>query len=95
MQSHEVIIRFQYSKIDVPERAMFWPSEYMFIISRRAEGPRQEILQRLSVTFSFRTVTRKRIAVFSQIFAGTCTMSWGCAIVIDVMFEFFMNFLSK
>ena len=26
-----------------------------------------------SVTFSFRTVTQKRIAVFSQNFAGTCT----------------------
>ena len=33
-----------------------------------------------SVTFSFRTVTQKRIDVFSQNFAGTCTMSWGCAI---------------
>ena len=30
-----------------------------------------------SVTFSFRTVTQKRIAVFSQNFAGTCTKSWG------------------
>ena len=26
-----------------------------------------------SVTFSFRTVTQKRIAVFSRNFAGTCT----------------------
>ena len=34
----------------------------------------------LSVTFSFRTVTRKRIDVFSRNFAGTCTMSWGCAV---------------
>ena len=33
-----------------------------------------------SVTFSFRTVTRKRIDIFSQNFAGTCTMSWGCAV---------------
>ena len=32
----------------------------------------------LSVTFSFRTVTQKRIDVFSRNFAGTCTMSWGC-----------------
>ena len=31
----------------------------------------------LSVTFSFRTVTQKRIAVFSRNFAGTCTKSWG------------------
>ena len=33
-----------------------------------------------SVTFSFRTVTRKRIEVFSRNFACTCTMSWGCAV---------------
>ena len=33
-----------------------------------------------SVTFSFRTVTQKRIAVFSRNFAGTCTKSWGCAV---------------
>ena len=32
------------------------------------------------VTFSFRTVTQKRMDVFSQNFAGTCTMSWGCAV---------------
>ena len=62
-------------------------------ISRGAEGPGREILQRppsvcpsvcpsvrLSVTFSFRTVTQKRIAVFSQNFAGMCTKSWGCAV---------------
>ena len=30
---------------------------------------------RLSVTFSFRTVTQKRIAVFSRNFPGTCTKS--------------------
>ena len=35
---------------------------------------------RPSVTFSFRTVTQKRIDVFSRNFAGTCTMSWGCAV---------------
>ena len=35
---------------------------------------------RPSVTFSFRTVTQKRIAVFSRNFAGTCTKSWGCAV---------------
>ena len=33
-----------------------------------------------SVTFSFRTVTQKRMAVFSRNFAGTCTKSWGCAV---------------
>ena len=32
-----------------------------------------------SVTFSFHTVTRKRIDVFSRNFPGTCTMLWGCA----------------
>ena len=62
------------------ERGILW-----FIISRGAEGPGREILQRppsvcLSVTFSFRTVTQKRIAVFSRNFAGTCTKSWGCAV---------------
>ena len=63
-----------------------------FIISRGAEGPGREILQRPpsvclsvcpsvrpSVTFSFRAVTQKRIDVFARNFAGTCTMSWGCA----------------
>ena len=35
---------------------------------------------RPSVTFSFRTVTQKRIDVFSRNFAGTCTMSRGCAV---------------
>ena len=30
--------------------------------------------------FSFRTVTQKRIPVFSRNFAGTCTKSWGCAV---------------
>ena len=33
-----------------------------------------------SVTFSFLTVTQKRIDVFSRNFAGMCTMSWGCAV---------------
>ena len=34
----------------------------------------------LSITFSFRTVTKKLIDVFSRNFAGMCTMSWGCAV---------------
>ena len=34
----------------------------------------------LSITFSFCTVTRKRIDVFSRNFASTCTISWGCAV---------------
>ena len=34
----------------------------------------------LSVMFSFRIVIRKSIDIFSQNFAGTCTMSWGCAV---------------
>ena len=33
-----------------------------------------------SVTCSFRTVTQKRIDVFSWNFAGMYTMSWGCAV---------------
>ena len=60
------------------------------IISRGAEGPGREILQRPlsvrlsdclsclsvrpSVTFSFRTVIQKCINVFSRNFAGMCTM---------------------
>ena len=67
-------------------------SHFMFFISRGAEGPGREILQRtgggpsvclcvrLSVTFSFCTVTQKRIDIFCRNFAGTCTMSWGCAV---------------
>ena len=51
-----------------------------------------------SITFSFRTVTRKRIDVFSQNFAGTCTMSWGCAVWFLILMEccliFVMNFLN-
>ena len=40
---------------------------------------------RLSVTLSFRTLTQKRIAVFSQNFAGMCTMVMGvCCIVFDI-----------
>ena len=43
-------------------------------ISHRAEGPGREILKRPSVypsiTFSFCTVTQKRIAVFSRNFAS-------------------------
>ena len=50
---------------------------------------------RLSVTFSFRTVTQKRIAVFSRNFAGTCTMGVCCIVFdIDGMFDFVMNFLN-
>ena len=45
---------------------------------RYCNAPRLSV--RLSVTFSFRTVTQKRIDVFSRNFAGTCTMSWGCAV---------------
>ena len=37
------------------------------------------------VTFSFRTVTQKRIAVFSQNFASTCTKSWGCAVLFLIL----------
>ena len=78
----------------------------LFIISRSAEGPGREILQcppsvRLSVcpsacpsvTFSFRTVTQKRIDVFSRNFAGTCTMSWGSAVYFLILMECCLNFL--
>ena len=52
----------------------------------------------LSVTFSFRTVTQKRITVFSRNFAGTCTKSWGSACIVfeidGMLFEFCMHFLN-
>ena len=76
------------------------------VISRGAGGPGREILQRPpsvcpsvrlsvcpSVTFSFRTVTQKRIAVFSRNFAGTCTKSWGCAVQFLILMECCLNFL--
>ena len=49
---------------------------------RYCNAPRPSVCLsvRLSVMFSFRTVTQKRIAVFSRNFAGTCTKSWGCAV---------------
>ena len=52
---------------------------------------------RPSVMFSFRTVTQKRIDVFSRNFAGYVHHVMGvCCIVFDIdgMFEFFMNFLN-
>ena len=45
---------------------------------RYCNAPRPSVC--LSVTFSFRTVTQKRIDVISRNFAGMCTMSWGCAV---------------
>ena len=47
---------------------------------RYCNAPPVRLSVRLSVTFSFRTVTQKRIDLFSRNFAGTCTMSWGCAV---------------
>ena len=47
---------------------------------RRAEGPGREIWKRPvhpSVTFRFRTETKKCIALFPRNFAGMCTMLWG------------------
>ena len=68
-------------------------SRYMNYYVLFPEGPGREILQRppsvclsvrpsvcLSITFSFRTVTQKRIDVFSRNFAGMCTMSRECAV---------------
>ena len=45
-----------------------------------APRPSVRLSVRPSVPFSFRTVTQKRIDVFSRNFAGMCTMSWGCAV---------------
>ena len=75
---------------DIPFDVMAYPLtlQCTFFISRRGEGLGREILQPpserpsvcLSVMFSFRSVTRKCIAVFSRNFACTCTKSWGCAV---------------
>ena len=55
-------------------QALHIQAMHMFFISR---GDIAMPPVRPSVTFSFRTVTQKRIDVFSRNFAGTCTMSWG------------------
>ena len=65
--------------------AVFWLNyPYLGILSPAvgdiANTPRPSI--RL---FSFRTVTRKRIDVFSRNFAGTCTMS-------ELIFQYFHVF---
>ena len=74
--SFQVLLhRFQWSKTN--------DDTTLIIISRRRRRPgdgRYCNTPRLSVTFSFRTVTQKRIAVFSQNFASTCTKSWRCAV---------------
>ena len=49
----------------------------------------------LSVMFSFRTVTQKRITVFSRNCAGMCTMSWRCAVFFFSFHVFFAFFLEK
>ena len=41
----------------------------------------------------FRTVTQKRIAVFSRNFAGTCTKSWWCAVYFLILMEWCVNFV--
>ena len=74
-----------------PDRPiLFFANDSGFLSPTGAVVPGWEILQPprpsvclsdcLSVTFSFRTVTQKRITVFSLNFAGTCTKSWGCAV---------------
>ena len=77
---------------------------FNFLSPAGAVGPGQEILQRPprlsvrpsvrpSVTFSFRTVTQKRIDVFSRNFAGMCTKSWGCAVLFLILMECCLNFV--
>ena len=74
-KNHSSMLRKNYVWCSVP------PTSRWVLIFRGAEGPGREILKHPpSVTFSFCTVTRKHIAVFSQNFAGMCTMSWGCAV---------------
>ena len=46
---------------------------YMFLINFVI------VPRRLSITFSFHTVTRTRMSI-ARNFAGICTMSWGCAV---------------
>ena len=80
-----------------------WKHVNILFLLSHAEGPGREILQRprpsiclsirLSVTFGFRTVTRKHIAVFSQNFAGVCTMSWACAVYFFCLISCFLYFL--
>ena len=73
---------------DYSQFLIIWKTYYplfFLVISHRAVGPGTgDIATPLSVcpsvTFSFRTVTRKRIDVFSRNFAGMCTMLWGCAV---------------
>ena len=48
---------------------------------------------RPSVTFSFRTVIRKCMAVFSRNYAGTCTMSWGVLYSFLILMEGCLKFL--
>ena len=58
---------------------------YCFYLPRRRRPGMGDIATPsvcLSVTFSFRTVTQKRMDVFYGNFAGTCTMSWGCAVIV-------------
>ena len=54
---------------------------YIFI-SRRAEGPGTGDIAMLPVRLSRLGFarTQKHIDVFSQNFAGMCTMSWECAV---------------
>ena len=59
----------------------------MFLSPAGAVGPGTGDIATPSVCLSvgpsrlvFRTVTQKRITVFSQNFEGTYTMSWGCVV---------------
>ena len=89
-------------------QSTIWAFARIFI-SRGTEGPGREILKRPpsvcpsvclsvrpSVTFSFRTVTQKRIDWFSRQICRYVHQVMGvCCIVFDIdgmLFEFFMNF---
>ena len=78
------------------ESTIFGFSTFYYLLPRRRPGWTILKPPRLSVTFRFRTVTWRRIALFPQDFAGTCTMSWGCAawflIFMGYYLNFFMNF---
>ena len=70
-------------------------SKFVIFISRGAEGPGREILQRpLSVClFSFRTVTQKRIDFFLKTLQVRAPCHGGVLYSFLILMEFCLNFL--
>ena len=61
------------------EGILLWHNYCFYLPPRRRPGDGRYCKAPPVCLFSFCTVTRKR-DVFSRNFAGTCTMSWGCAV---------------